>query len=149
MWFVAKSYQDQKLSNTQFWTCYNSTITHHKHTSEIWYYLISCHIRSHNWFLTEVKPLQNFSWTIQNKNQQFAVIVNNRAFHKRIWGIILLMLKVQPTALAQLILAYFLWLAQPNLKLLSFLHKTEPFEPFLSFPFDIITVHTSVSFPVL
>lgn len=88
--------------------------------------IISCHIRSHNWFLTEVKPLQNFSkakqtlsWTIQNKNQQFAVITNNRAFHKRIWGIILLMLKVQQTALAQLILAYFFWLAQPNLKLLK------------------------------
>lgn len=38
---------------------------------------------------------------------------------RRIWGNILLMLKVQRAASAQLILACFLWLAWPNLKLLK------------------------------
>lgn len=36
-------------------------ISHKQHALEIQYYLISCCIRSHNCFLTEVKPLKNYS----------------------------------------------------------------------------------------
>lgn len=107
---LQKVIETRKLSNAEFWTRYKSTITHHRQTSEIRYYLWAATLEVSSVFWQRPKHCrtaakQTFSWTILNTDQQSAGIVNNRAFHKGILGIIVLMLEAQAAALAQLILA--------------------------------------------
>lgn len=119
MWFVAKSHRDEKLSNIYPWMWYKSKITERKHNLGIQNCLISCHSRSHNCFLTEVKPPKNSSEAnlqLNHSVRQPATRDNRRIMSttKRLWGAILLMLKVRGSVLGW-ILAHSLCLPLPNL----------------------------------
>lgn len=152
MWFVAKSHRDEKLSNIYPWMWYKSKITEREHNLGIQNCLISCHSRSHNCFLTEVKPPKNSSEAnlqLNHSVRQPATRDNRRIMSttKRFWGAILLMLKVRGSVLGW-ILAHSLCLPLPNLnplELFFFFHRTGPFLYFTiseNYRFTCVNVHT-------
>lgn len=149
MWFVAKSHRDEKLSNIYPWMWYKSKITEHEHNLGIQNCLISCHSRSHNCSLTEVKPPKNSSEAnlqLNHSVRQPATRDNCRIMSttKRLWGAILLMLKVRGSVLGW-ILAHSLCLPLPNLNPLELFFFTE-LDHFFTSPFLRITVSLVLTF---